>query len=80
MNLGVARMRTGDAAGGLEALEKALETEPNHPIILGAATHCALALGEKVKARRYSKRAQLSGAESYSDLTIRRNTRPSEEE
>ncbi len=61
LNLGLARMRTGDAAGGLEALEKALDIETNHPIILKAAAECALLLGQKIKARRYSKRAQLLG-------------------
>ena len=61
MNLGVARMRTGDSAGGLSMLERALDVEPNYPIGLAAAAACAKALGEKVKARRYAKRAQLSG-------------------
>lgn len=66
MNLGVARMRTGDAQGGLEALEKALEAEANHPIILKAASECASSLGQNVKARHYAKRAQLRGASATS--------------
>jgi transcriptional regulator with XRE-family HTH domain/Flp pilus assembly protein TadD len=62
MKLGIARMRSGDPTGGLEALEKALDIEPNHPFLLGAATRCAFLLGQQKKAIRYKKRAQLSGA------------------
>lgn len=68
MNLGVARMRAGDAAEGLDALEKALKANPNHPIILSAASECCLLLDQKVKARRFAKRAQLFGASSTDRL------------
>lgn len=66
MKLGIARMRTGDAAGGLKALELALDIEPNHPIVLSAAARCSFLLGEHVKANRLKKQAQLCGAWSDS--------------
>ena len=65
-NLGVARLRTGDAAEALDALEKAIEAQPDHARALDIAAHCAFLTGDEVKGRRLAKLAdQLGHSETY---------------
>ena len=65
-NLGVARLRTGDAAGGLAALEQAIEVQHDHARALDIAAHCAFLIGDEVKGRRLAKLAdQLGHSETY---------------
>lgn len=65
-NLGVARLRTSDAAGALDALEQAIEAEPDHARALDIAAHCAFLTGDEVKGRRLAKLAdQLGHSETY---------------
>ena len=65
-NLGFARLRTGDAAGALAALEQAIEAQPDHARALDIAAHCAFLIGDEVKGRRLAKLAdQLGHSETY---------------
>jgi hypothetical protein len=54
-------MRTGDPAGGLVVLEEAIQSEPNHPILLAATAECARMVGNKIKYNRNAKRAEMFG-------------------
>ena len=65
-NLGVARLRSGDVAGALDVLEKAIEVKPDHALALDVAAHCALLIGDQVKGRRLAKLAvQFGQSETY---------------
>lgn len=65
-NLGVARLRTSDAAGALDALEKAIEAKPDHALALDIAAHCAFLIGDQVKGRKLAKLAnKLGQSETY---------------
>jgi len=70
-NLGVARMRCNDFAGGLEVLEYAIKLKPHHALALDAAAHCAFLVGDKVKGLSLAKRAeQLGQRETYSQWKL----------
>ncbi len=67
-NLGVARLRTSDAAGALDALEKAIEAKPDHALALDIAAHCAFLIGDQVKGRKLAKLAnQFGQSETYQE-------------
>ena len=70
-NLGVARLRSGDAAGALDALERAIEVEPDHALALDEAAHCAFCIGDQAKGRKLAKlAAQFGQSETYREWKV----------
>ena len=68
-NLGTARWRCGDHAGGLALFEEVLKDEANqsYPYVLDQAAHCAFVLGDEVRGRRYAKEANDLGVATTYD-------------
>ena len=67
-NLGVARLRCNDPSGALHALEKCIESKPDHALALDVAAHCAFMAGDRIKGQRLAKLAQQLGhSETYRD-------------
>jgi tetratricopeptide (TPR) repeat protein len=64
-NLG-ARLRSGDANGALDVLEKAIAVVPDHALALDIAAQCAFLVGDLSKGQRLAKLADQHGqSETY---------------
>jgi len=64
-NLGVARRRTGDTAGALEAYGHALEIVPDNPTILSNLSGLFRSLGREAEARTAIEAARMSAASPH---------------
>ena len=72
-NLAEARRRCGDPDAALEAYERGITLNQNHPLMLDRAAHCAFLTGDIVKGRRLAKIAHaLGSSETYSDWKAKR--------
>lgn len=67
-NLAEARRRCGDPLAALEAYEEGIALNPNHPLMIDRAAHCAFLTGNGTKGRRFVKKAHLLGSnETYAE-------------